>query len=460
MKSRLAPLKIPTGLNTKQVAGEKQRIPSQVFYAVEKPFEIILLGSRNPHRLWFAKYTEYEEAKRLTAEMWNFFKDKKNEHKIEKETLTTGTIVTVKYGTIWYRGKVVRMTGEHLIRVFYVDLGTVVDVGINELRCLPEKFATMPAIAHRGVLCHVQPRDGKWSDESHHYFMSVVAGKKIECKILYRNKSDDSYYIAMRATTIEHGEKKVISDVMINEGYCLRDEEFMHFGVSSCELTFKDYENGYDLKSPCEVIEERSGQETYELSLSLKSSEDDISSYDSESCTKMLDGMQVSPTSTRLSISFELPSSPMPITLNDLMSLQIENTDTIATVSASSSTTFLMGRIDITSSASVAAYIPPPSITKLVTHQFESSPTVFQEWRRRQHAIFMKTIKRADQLKTPESYVSLGPLPTRVATHYLDNFDVGAKKLIYLQSADNNECFYFYIKEEFVDIKNFLQAFK
>ena len=494
VEPRFAPLKVPTSLETEQVVTEKLQIPSEVSYAIEKPFEIFLLDSRNPHRFWFAEYTEYKEAKKLMAEMRDFFTDDKNEYKINKETLSAGMIVTAKYGTIWHRGKVLQMTGEHWIRVLYVDFGTVADVGIDEIRCLPEKFATMPAIAHRGVLCHVQPRDGKWSDESHNFFMIALANKKIECKIIHRNSSDRSYYIAMRATIEDHGEKKVISDLMIHEGHCSRDDKFTDNGVSSSELTFEDYENGKDLKHPCQETEEQPEQKEDEWwvttpakeSTSSKSSEEElVAAIVQSEPTDNLSGMQVSPSSTPCSFPLNQSSSPIssPLDQSSVKNEQIQSitvkfesplTTKVITerkpftqfkrlrleVPKTTSTTSLTRRPETPPNASVSSHTSPPPVAKLVDEQLESTPKVFQEVRSRQHNKFMESIKRAGQVKTPKSSVAPVPLQTRIFTQNLDSFVVGTKKSIYIQAADTIDCFYFYIKDEFAGIMNFLQDLK
>lgn len=61
-----------------------------------------------------------------------------------------------------------------ILKIFFLDYGTVAEVCHEDLRFLDKQFTKSPAFARRGVLDRVKPTFGTWTIETLHFFENLM----------------------------------------------------------------------------------------------------------------------------------------------------------------------------------------------------------------------------------------------------------------------------------------------
>lgn len=211
-------------------------------------FLIALTDSANPHRFWFTPYSNCRKLNDLNMQMTAFYSANKA-YKIDEADIQEGLVVAASFGALWNRAKIIGKSGK-FVRLFFVDYGSVEDVVADDrVRYLREDFAQLPAFALRGVLSHVQPSDGVWSDECIKFFLSELVDKTLEAKIFKKNIEDSSYSMAIKAKIGEDKTKQLVTSALIAKKFCIFDEKFLEKAVvNEAEGTFSDLEGGKYLK--------------------------------------------------------------------------------------------------------------------------------------------------------------------------------------------------------------------
>lgn len=62
----------------------------------------------------------------------------------------------------------------HLLKVLYIDYGTIGEVKMDELRFLSKQFSKQPPLVTRGCLDKVRPTHGIWSMDAIKVFMHMI----------------------------------------------------------------------------------------------------------------------------------------------------------------------------------------------------------------------------------------------------------------------------------------------
>lgn len=162
--------------------------------------------------------------------------------KVSHHHMQPGLLVAVKRQQAWYRGKIVKSIGADKARVFLVDLGITEDVFHDDrVRYLREDFSCMPAIAHRGILSYVRPKNDRWSNESIN-FMRKRCNQRFEAKIQRIDEASQSYFTSMK----KDGDLP-LSDSLIRMGACTIDLSFWEPDGFACVDDFSYFENGLHL---------------------------------------------------------------------------------------------------------------------------------------------------------------------------------------------------------------------
>lgn len=204
-------------------------------------FSIQILDSINPHRFWFAEYSEFRRLRDLMKKMTKFYKARHTDLKINLMHIQKGLHVAVDYYGEWHRSVILNVMADNVVRVFYIDYGTVEDEPLKRVCYLMEEFITEPSFAQRGVLGLVQPTGGKWDQEGIDFFTNLTK-KKAQAKFFDKNPSDSSYVLSIRVAN-----KKNLSDYFIDKNYCIADSDFLNkekVNYREGELDFADYEAG------------------------------------------------------------------------------------------------------------------------------------------------------------------------------------------------------------------------
>lgn len=204
---------------------------------IGQKFIIQILDSINPHRFWFAEYSEFRRLNELITKMTKFYKSHYTDLKINSKQIQKGLHVAVDYSGLWLRSVILKVKSENVVRVFYIDFGTVEDVPLERVCFSLEKFITEPSVTKRGVLGFVQPTGGRWDKAAHKHFARLTR-KKAQAELYYKNPHDESYVLSNRVVN-----NKDLSDEFIEKNYWIADSDFLTKKKVNCsELDFADYE--------------------------------------------------------------------------------------------------------------------------------------------------------------------------------------------------------------------------
>lgn len=409
-KPRLSPLKTIQH-KSKIVTSVGKTIPACHSLDISQPISIRFLDCINPQRFWFAEIGDYKLLNSLMRKMQKFY-NKNMQLKVKRSHLQKGLYVAVEVDGLWHRSLVVEIF-EGLVRVFFVDFGSVVDFPINEVRYLIEEFTETPCIAQRGTLSHVQPKEGSWSVECIRFFKQTLPAKPIDSKIFRYNQYDSSYQMAIKVSIEDGSEKVLLTRALINNDWCIYDPEDKQI-VNATELNFMEYEAGKHLQKP---------EEDSWLPLIKEKPENEI---------------------------VETEDSWLPVIKNQYQSKKeevkeksIENVTTkISSSSAealnSSSSSFLRQRrlrIEIPKQTS------PDIVQRKIVEQSVSPPTVGS----------IQTI--------PNTIVS-EVVQRKIVEQSLSKLPVGSIQTIHFYVIHDMNDFFFYRSQEYGEIKDYLNKFK
>ena len=212
--------------------------------SVKNVISVAMLDVVNPHRFWFAEYSEYKALNELMKNMQEFYQKNQDSLRISVQDLQRGLYVGALYEGIWHRGMIVKID-ENFSRICYVDFGTAYDISHIDLCYLKEDFLNLPSIARRGVLAFVQPLENdKWSDESGIFFENNIKQKKIEVKLYKHISRDNSYYVSIKHKN-EQKSMELLANTMIRNNLAKADLMFLDNEiVSKDSFEFHEYEEG------------------------------------------------------------------------------------------------------------------------------------------------------------------------------------------------------------------------
>lgn len=337
--------------------------------------------------------------------MQDFYTTDGDAFKIPQKDVQKGLLCAVNFSDIWHRGRILKELSAGFVRVCYIDFGTVEDVKLEKkVRYLTEDFVELPAMARRGVLSHVQPKSGGiWSDESIKFFRERTMKKKIEVKIFKQNARDSSYNMAMKTT--EGGKKPLIASVMIDSEFCDYDEEFGGKEiVNANELDFEDYETGKNWeKRKEEMNQPDSWLPKPSVEVAKKQNMSQSSTVPSPESPKAENR------STPFEHELKFQKSPR-------QKLQFKMDDTISNVASSIS-------------------LKSTSFIPLSVSRSEASSKM--------------AAKRLSELKARQ-----------IVGQSFQNFNTGSTYQVYIHSIDDISHFYFFLEDEFCEIRTFLKKFK
>lgn len=222
---------------------------------ITKPLVIRFLDAINPHRFWFAPIDDYKRLNELMEQMQDFY-SKENELNVDRKHLMKGMYVAFVYAKLWHRG-IVRALTKESVQIFCIDFGSVETIKADDdIRYLKEEYLEVPRLSQRGVTSHIQPTNGKWSEECNKFFKENLTRKLINVKIFKKNLNDTSYQLAIRAC-IEGKEDSLMTKALIDHGWCEFDKEFCGKDlVNPNELEFEDYEAGNHLTREVQPVAE------------------------------------------------------------------------------------------------------------------------------------------------------------------------------------------------------------
>lgn len=371
---------------------------------------IRLLDVQNVHRFWFTELTEYKKLSDLMNGMKECYAN--SDHlKLTQKNLLKGLYVAALFSKLWHRGFVIKVWPQvNMARILFVDFGTVDDIPIDNIRFMIDSFLTLPATAHRGVLSHVQPIKETWGKDST-CFLKGYLSKTLEAKIFKKNESDSSYFMAIRLTRDK--EKQLLTNILIEEGFCSQDLDFMDRSViNSYELEFSDYESGVHLPDP-------------------QFNKDDswLPSAIGKASNNVDDWLPTASPKTSSSKKVHEPSNNNYSGIIKLVPTQ------------------------------VSSFMQAAASSQRNQQQLKNSQEIFPVTPNTQKGSSSSESSSKRSLKPLLTPIN-APKKTQIEDESLKNFNVGDFKAIYVHVVDKLDQFYFYVKDDMHGIRQFLQDFK
>lgn len=428
----LAPLK-PTGPELVKTVDKSvpRCIQLEEYQNFEETISIRILDAINPHRFWFAEKREIMKLNSMMVAIKEFYvNNDKDELKLSRENVLIGLYVAVFYTCLWHRAKVLKVLPEGIVRVFYVDFGTVEDVNLDRIRFLCEEFLQPPCFAQRGVLSHIQPENGAWSKESANFFKKNIVNKKFEAKIFKKNDKDSSYLLSMKTIAENGKDTELVSNVLIKKGFCDVDTEFLEKEIfNETEMEFIDYENGKHLKDP------HLDHNSWLPSIVQKSA-----------TSEKTENWLPSPSIPKISRPDNQKST------NNLLEIHSKNSESTSRK---------------LSPLKVPSYKPSSTQQTASSNNFKKNSLVKVNSKTDGHRTKVRTNKvpsSKPSVEPPNSSAQVASLPLvparQIVEQNFNNLQVGTIKTIYIHVVNDIYQFYFYLKDEFLDIREFLKGFK
>lgn len=336
------------------------------------------------------------------TEMSRFYGTGQNAQRVAVSDLVKDSCVAALYSGLWHRAKVLKVLSEEFVRVFYVDFGTVEEVSVKtNVRRLQESFAILPAVAQRGVLSHIQPITRHWSAESIKFFHKAVMQKKLNAKILKKNIKDSSYYLSIK-TRIDLSDvtQHLVSAMMIEKELGIFDKEFFDKPMFNLlELEFDYYETGMSIDAKTNALARLNGW------------------VPNDKTTKVIAPHETSSVVGKTSL--------VKVPLSEQVHVNMQNDNSRRTEQKST-----------------------------LPRRLQSSQLLGEM--KKSHSCLTRCTKSFKQnIGIPED------VPRQIAAQNIENkFQVGNIIVIYVHVVYHLERFYFYLKDEFEEIRDYLGAFK
>lgn len=380
-------------------------------------FKIVILDAINPHRFWFALAHEYKNNNELMKSMAKLYDEKGEQLKVMTRDLLKGLYVAAKFQNTWHRSMVLEVIDENQIRVLYVDYGTAADVPIDDIRFMLEEHLMMPALAHRGVLAYVQPTASSWDVKAIKHFKKATELRKIEGKIYKRNKTDSSYYMAIGVPS-SRGGNLLLTQILLDKEYARIDSEFLEKEkVNSEEMEFNDYEMGKLLEKKIEV------DPWLPVMKSKSSTKSDVSVVSKLSSNKVLE-----PIKPQVKESLDIPTPKSPATIKPTTSL-----------------------VNLSEREFVAKKVQAESVKRnQPRNRLELSKSV--------------SSSESESVKSGKKSIKTTKSQGRVTEQQYKFFRTKAADAvtfqIYINKIKSADEFYFFLREEMFEIRDFMEMFK
>ncbi|XP_055706944.1 YLP motif-containing protein 1 isoform X2 [Phlebotomus papatasi] len=164
--------------------------------------EIFVSEVHNPHKFFFHSYAEQEDLEDLMASLKTFYERPTSASLTPKShELLPGLTCAALYLHEWHRGRIVsepyRWHKTMVVKVYYVDYGTVSPVPLHDIRFLHKRFLELPQLCHRASLSGLLPLGDTWNVEASRMFLALVMGKKLCAMANYFYATDRSWHVEL-----------------------------------------------------------------------------------------------------------------------------------------------------------------------------------------------------------------------------------------------------------------------
>ncbi|XP_077300185.1 tudor domain-containing protein 5-like [Arctopsyche grandis] len=137
-------------------------------------------------------------------------------YKMVRAQMKTGTHCAVPFEGLYYRAEIIANVDLEVVKVRYIDYGTILNVFCKDVRLLLKKFCELPVQAMRGRLSGVSPVHKWWSSVARRRFFGLVNGIPLAAKV---SSTHDNNISCLGLMNTSSGSKDVIiAKVLYFEG--------------------------------------------------------------------------------------------------------------------------------------------------------------------------------------------------------------------------------------------------
>ncbi|XP_077299363.1 uncharacterized protein LOC143920365 [Arctopsyche grandis] len=167
-------------------------------------------------------------------------------YKMVRAQMKTGTHCAVPFEGLYHRAEIIANVDLEVVKVRYIDYGTILNVFCKDVRLLLKKFCELPVQAMRGRLSGVSPVHELWSSAARRRFFGLVNGIPLAAKV---SSTHDNNISCLGLMNTSSGSKDVIiAKVLYFEGLANLDsstDKYWTYKEHQYLLpTFEDLETG------------------------------------------------------------------------------------------------------------------------------------------------------------------------------------------------------------------------
>jgi hypothetical protein len=209
----------------------------------------------SPHRFWFHWAKASDALDTMMNDLDMCYNQMKDYLKISECNLVKGQVCVAKYEGFWHRAEILDgLCKGNMVKVLYVDYGTVGKVPLIDIKFLLEQFADLPKQAFRGTLDLILPvfltkkeyTRGSWQREATRFFLRH-AEKMVFSKIVYIDNDQKIFYMEVTETNTCVNVDTNINEALICKNLAYLDNELY---TSKAQAPYEHYKKRYQNVEP------------------------------------------------------------------------------------------------------------------------------------------------------------------------------------------------------------------
>ncbi|XP_047041140.1 tudor domain-containing protein 5-like [Helicoverpa zea] len=208
--------------------------------------EISVTEVYSPSHFWLMRLgEEYHIALEIIMdEMARYYDDEGRSRFLAPSAMRVGHYCSAPYERRWHRAVIVQLKDSDIVKVRYVDYGTVESLQRCELRPLRREWAQLPAQALRARLAAVRPcADAtRWPFASSAHFLKLVANMRLVANVVSVNTEEKVIETLLVDTSTP--KDLLISDALIKTGHADARHDSVRASEPHLIPTFEALESG------------------------------------------------------------------------------------------------------------------------------------------------------------------------------------------------------------------------
>lgn len=153
----------------------------EVTIVMKDYLDIIISEIYDPSKYWFQLKSEAQKLDVLMDELQTFYRLNYNEYKLDMRRAQAGLYCAAVILGEYHRGIILKRFDSGLLKIFFIDYGTVSEIKLERVCFLHEQFTILPRQAIRGRLSNIRPiqQNTMWTRTASRRFLELVRDKTL-----------------------------------------------------------------------------------------------------------------------------------------------------------------------------------------------------------------------------------------------------------------------------------------